>query len=310
MDLNQTLKAEVHKVKLGDFEVSMLREDLIHPEVMGNKWRKLKYNLLKSKSQNDRTILTFGGAFSNHIAATAAAGQLCEVPTIGIIRGEESSKNNPTLSKAAEMGMKLVFVDRETYKMRYDYDYWNALKGEFGNVMIVSEGGSNYLGFNGCIEILGDHTKQFSHIALPIGTGCTAAGILTAAGSDQQILGFSALKGVDTTEDVRYFVKNVITEEEDLDSLMKKITFHSDDHFGGYAKINEELMVFIKDFYKINDILLDPVYTGKMMFYIHQKLKEKELDASQLLCIHTGGIQGFKGFEHRGVINGLDYIKK
>jgi len=271
--------------------LTILREDLLHPEISGNKFRKLKYNLLAAKKTGHRKLLTFGGAYSNHIAATAAAGQEFGFDTIGIIRGEELEKStilNSTLSFAKAKGMHLKFVSRDDYRMKQTTSFVATLHDEFGDFYLLPEGGSNPLAVKGCQEILNDTTASFDVICVSVGTGGTMAGIMAAKLPHQSVIGFSALKGT--------FQKELITR------------YVPDEHchiidnyaFGGYAKIDLDLIRFINDFKTRTDIPLDPIYTGKMFYGIFRMIEENKFrENSRILAVHTGGIQGIAGMNQR-----------
>ncbi len=267
------------------------REDEIHSVVSGNKYRKLKYNVEYAKQNNYTTLLTFGGAFSNHIAATATAGKLCGIKTIGIIRGEElitKVNENPTLAYAKACGMQFKFVSRSDFKQKDTKTFIEALKVEFGDFYVVPEGGTNTLAVKGCEEILTEADKDFDYICVPVGTGGTISGIINSAKPNQKVLGFSALKGNFLMEDISRFAK------QDNWKLI------SDYHFGGYAKVNTELIAFINRFKAINNVPLDPVYTGKMLFGIADMIKKDYFPKhSKILVVHTGGLQGIKGMNTR-----------
>ncbi len=266
----------------------ILRTDLVHPTVSGNKWFKLKYNLIAAEEQT-KGILTFGGAYSNHIYATAAAGKEFNIPTIGIIRGEElEAYSNPTLRFAKECGMQLVFVDRDTYKLRADEVYLQSLKTTYPNYLIVPEGGSNSYALKGCQEIIEQISIPYNYLCCAAGTGGTLAGILGAIDNDKQVLGFPALKGGD-------FLLN------DINKLLRESGLNSDAyfelmtdyHFGGYAKTKPELVSFINSFESQHQIPLEQVYTGKMMFGIYDLLKKGYFKKGKtIIAIHTGGLQG------------------
>lgn len=186
--------------KKNEVEISILREDQIHPEISGNKYRKLKYNLEEFSKGNHDALLTFGGAYSNHIFATAAAGKEFDVKTIGIIRGEELAEKineNPTLTFAQSCGMQLKFISREQYRNKNSPEFLDKLKSEFGNIYILPEGGTNELAVKGCEEILRNHTKDFDFICCPVGTGGTISGLINSAENHQKVLGFPALKDSD-----------------------------------------------------------------------------------------------------------------
>ena len=263
------------------------REDLIHPFISGNKFRKLKYNLIKANEEKKTKLLTFGGAFSNHIAAVAYAGKENNFETIGIIRGEELESQiseNPTLQFAHECGMKLLFVSREEYKNKTTDLFLEKLQKRYGDFYLIPEGGANSLAVKGCEEILTQEDSQFSHVCCSIGTGGTISGLINASQMPQKIIGFPSLKGDFLSEDIRKFA---------LKSNWELVT---DYHFGGYGKINEELVGFINDFYQQTKIPLDPVYTGKMMFGIIELIENGFFPkGAKILAIHTGGLQGIKG---------------
>ncbi|RYJ52682.1 1-aminocyclopropane-1-carboxylate deaminase/D-cysteine desulfhydrase [Flavobacterium petrolei] len=267
--------------------VQIKREDLIHPFVSGNKFRKLKYNLLQAKEENQETLLTFGGAFSNHIAAVAFAGKEKGFKTIGIIRGDELAgkvAENPTLSFAQNCGMQLEFISREEYRLKSEVSFIENLKQKFGSFYLIPEGGTNDLAIKGCQEILGPEDAEFDYICCSIGTGGTISGIINSVLPHQKVLGFPALKGDFLKEEIRNFTQN------DNWELL------TDYHFGGYGKVNEVLIGFINQFYTENQIPLDPIYTGKMVFGVIDLIKKNYFPAeSKILLIHTGGIQGIQG---------------
>ena len=267
--------------------VQIKREDLIHPFVSGNKFRKLKYNLLQAKAENQQTLLTFGGAFSNHIAAVAFAGKERGFKTIGIIRGDELAQKvneNPTLLFAQNCGMQLEFISREEYRLKSELSFIENLKQKFGNFYLIPEGGTNALAIKGCEEIITHEDADFDYICCSIGTGGTISGLINSALPHQKVLGFPALKGDFLKEEIRNFAQN-----ENWELI-------SDYHFGGYGKINAELVLFINHFYAENHIPLDPIYTGKMVFGVIDLIKKNYFPAeSKILMIHTGGIQGIQG---------------
>lgn len=267
------------------------REDEIHSVVSGNKYRKLKYNIKKASSEGYESLLTFGGAFSNHIAATAAAGRIFGINTIGVIRGEELESKineNPTLLYAKQCGMQFKFISRSDFKNKNSESFINSLKIEFGNFYNIPEGGTNDLAIKGCEEILTTADKDFDYVCVPVGTGGTISGIINSTLQNQKVLGFSALKGDFLKEDISKFAK------QDNWELI------TDYHFGGYAKINAELITFINQFKQEHNIPLDPVYTGKMMYGIFDMIKKGYFrKGSKILVIHTGGLQGVKGMNTR-----------
>jgi len=271
-------------------ELYLKREDLIHPYISGNKYRKLKYNLIAAKQQKVNTILTFGGAFSNHIAAVASVGDAMGFKTIGVIRGEELQSKineNPTLVYAKNCGMQFHFVSRDVYKTKTSGTFLNGLKETYGDVFLIPEGGTNNLAIKGCGEILHEVDKTFDYVCCSVGTGGTLCGIINSANTDQEILGFPALKGDFLNQDICKFAKP---------SNWKLM---HDYHFGGYAKINADLVTFINQFKQQHQIQLDPIYTGKMMFGIFDLIQREYFrKGSKILAIHTGGQQGIAGMNN------------
>lgn len=281
--INQSLKIDFNK----NIELSVKREDLIHPFVSGNKFRKLKYNIILAQKQQKNTLLTFGGAFSNHIAAVAAAGKEVGLKTIGIIRGEElydKIETNPTLSFAKSCGMTFKFISREAYRDKTSPNFISKLKEEFGDFYLVPEGGTNDLAVKGCEEILTEEDAKFDYICCAVGTGGTISGLINASKSNQKVLGFSSLKGDFLNKDISKFARSTNWE------------LITDYHFGGYGKINDSLIAFINKFKAETEIPLDPIYTGKMMFGIFDLIKKGYFKPnSKILAIHTGGLQGIDG---------------
>jgi 1-aminocyclopropane-1-carboxylate deaminase len=263
------------------------REDLLHPYISGNKFRKLKYNLIQAKKENKDTLLTFGGAFSNHILAVAATGKVNGFKTIGIIRGEELENkinDNPTLKKAQDFGMDFEFVSRENYREKNSLNFREHLKEKFGDVYIIPEGGTNDLAVKGCEEILTYEDEMFDYICCAVGTGGTVSGIINCSKSSQQVLGFPALKGDFLREDIRSFVSK---------SNWDLVTEY---HFEGYGKVSKELIQFINEFNQKYKIPLDPIYTGKMVFGVFDLISKNYFpNNSKILMIHTGGLQGVLG---------------
>ena len=278
---------------LDSFEVRLYlkRDDLLHPIISGNKLRKLKYNLQRAKKEKYTKLLTFGGAYSNHILAVACAGHEHGFETIGIIRGEELQnqwKDNPTLKRAFAYGMQLDFVSREEYREKNTKRFVEVLQTKYENPMILPEGGTNALAVKGCMEILTEEDASFDHVCCAVGTGGTISGVINASEQHQTVLGFPALKGDFLKADIATFVKR------DNWNLI------SDYHFGGYGKVNEVLVNFINTFKKETDIPLDPVYTGKMMFGIVDLIQKGHFQkGSKILAIHTGGLQGNIGMNQR-----------
>ena len=267
--------------------LSIKREDLIHPLVSGNKFRKLKYNLLEATAQNQKQLLTFGGAFSNHIAAVAAIGQLHQIKTIGVIRGDElinSIEENPTLRFAKFCGMQLDFISRTAYRNKTEASFLEQLEQKWSSFYLIPEGGTNAFAIKGCEEILTEADEDFDFICCAVGTGGTISGIINSAKAHQKVLGFPALKGDFLKEEICRFATNQHWE------------LILDYHFGGYGKVTPELIDFINQFILKTGIPLDPIYTGKMVFGVIDLIqKEYFPKGSKILMIHTGGLQGIEG---------------
>jgi len=272
-------------------EIFIKRDDLIHPYISGNKWRKLKYNLQEAKNQGRDTLLSFGGAFSNHIYALAAAGKEFNFKTIGVIRGKDASPDNPTLTFARQQGMVLHFIDREEYKQKEEGGFIQQLREIYGDFYLIPEGGSNRLGVKGCEEIVHEISTDFNYICCPCGTGTTLSGIISALPEGKKALGFSVLKGDDYIE--KEINQLVVGEYNNFNILY-------DYHFGGYAKITAELVSFIKSFEEQTGIPLDPVYTGKLFYGIYDLVKKKYFKPGErIIAIHTGGLQGTEGMRQK-----------
>lgn len=289
-------KIENELTKQFNIHLYLKRDDLIHEAVSGNKWRKLKYNIQQAILENKKIILTFGGAYSNHITATAKACELFGLKSIGLIRGEAHLPLNKSLQFAKDCGMDLIYVDRENYSSK---NVEEAIQNtpyfiQHEHMYVVPEGGSNMLALNGCAEIVeeitNDNKQDFDFICSACGTGTTITGIASNLKKHQQAIGFSVLKGID-------FLNNEFIKQQNYHTL-NRLSFNTNYHFGGYAKTNAILIDFIKAFYQVHHILLDYVYTGKMMFGVLDLIQQgKFAKGSRIICIHTGGVMNANVFE-------------
>lgn len=270
-------------------ELFIKRDDLLHPYVSGNKWRKLKYNIEEAQARGHTQLLTFGGAYSNHILATAAAANMVGLKSIGIIRGEEVSLDNPTLSRALKEGMVLKRISRTTYKDKHNEDFISGLRAEYGDFYHIPEGGSNVNAVLGVSELMGEIPHGMDYVVAAVGTGATLAGIINGASTAQEVIGIPVLKGAGFLEEtIRQFI---IPQNKTKWSLIH------DYHFNGYAKFNPELIQFINNFKRSKDVPLDPIYTGKMIFGVFSLIERGFfVENSKILVIHTGGLQGIDGF--------------
>ena len=284
----ETQEISIPLLKEKEVRLFIKRIDKVHPFVSGNKWFKLKYNLLEAKKQNYKTLLTFGGAYSNHIAATAFAAHEKGLKSIGVIRGEEHFPLNPTLQFARENGMELHYVSRSEYREKATPNFLEKLKAKFGSFYLIPEGGTNELAIQGTAEILEKNDTQ-DYICCAVGTGGTISGIINASNPKQTVIGFPAIKGIDVLEkDIKSWANS--TNYKFINTYIGK----------GYAKTSEELIQFINEFNTAYNIPLDAVYTGKMMLGILDLVsKDYFPKGSSILAIHTGGLQGNKGMSER-----------
>lgn len=299
LNLFQTKLAVNQKFKFyetSQIKIDIKREDLLHQQVSGNKLRKLKYNLREALYQNQQTVLTYGGAYSNHIAATAAACHIIGLECIGVIRGEElgqdlhqTLRQNTTLATALSYGMKFNFVSREDYRLKDTAAFQQELRDRFGDFYNIPEGGTNALAVLGTREILSPRDlEDYEVICVAAGTGGTAAGIIESAAPHQKVLVFSALKGDFLREEILKY-----TSREDF-------TVISENVFGGYARSSDVLIDYLNFRFRESKIPLDPIYTGKMMYRIEEMLRDGAFtDKTRILAIHTGGLQSIPGFNDR-----------
>ena len=274
--------------------LSILRLDQIHPTVSGNKWFKLKYNLRQARTEQHHTLLTVGGAYSNHLYATAAAGRAYGFGTVGVVRGEAHATLNPTLQFCQDQGMQLHYVSREAFRHRDKADFRKALQQEFGRFYFLPEGGSNALAVRGCTEIIST-ASSFDYVACCVGTGGTLAGIVTSTKGNTRVLGFSALKeGTFLADEVDRLTRAHNGGVYDHYRLIH------DYHFGGYARVTPVLIDFINAFYRTTGIPLEPIYTGKMLYGLYDQIKQGAFPKeSHILVVHSGGLVGIAGFNQR-----------
>ncbi|WP_353167744.1 pyridoxal-phosphate dependent enzyme [Acinetobacter sp.] len=265
-------------------QLTVRRLDQIHPNISGNKFFKLKYNFIEAQRLGFKKILTFGGAYSNHIAATAYAAQFFGFESMGIIRGEELANKtyNPTLKLAQQMGMDLKFVSRENYKLKQDPEFSQQLQIEYPDSYIIPEGGTNGLAIQGCQEILNPHDyTQYDVICCAVGTGGTIAGIIESSAPKQHILGFSALKGDFLKQDIQQWTQRTNWSLTDAYCC------------GGYAKTTPELLCFIENIEQQFQLPLEHIYTGKMFYGVFDLIsKHYFAENTRILLIHSGGLQG------------------
>ena len=290
--MNQELNGSIFREK--GIRLIIKREDLVYPEIQGNKWRKLKYNLTFAQEKGFQQILSFGGAYSNHIAAIAAAGKKFSLKTVGIIRGEQPDMLNPTLRRAKQNGMTLRFVSRSEYKSYTQQGQIKELQKQYPHAYMIPEGGTNALAIKGCEEILTEEDRtNFDYFACPVGTAGTITGLISSLKGNKKVIAFSALKGSFVQNDIEILLKQNKSEYTNFELIDQY-------HFGGYAKHKPELLDFIYKFYEDYQIPLDPIYTGKMIYGLMDMIKKDHFAAgTSILAVHTGGLQGIAGFNER-----------
>ncbi len=286
LQYNTTPIVEITTPEIQQAGIKLLikREDLNHPFVSGNKWWKLKYNLQAAQQQGYKTLLTFGGAYSNHIYATAAAAHELGLKSIGILRGEETLPLNATLAFAKSKGMQLHYVSREVYRTKNDEAFIQSLRDRFGEFYLIPEGGTNALAVKGVAEFAHILKEEiaFDYLCLPVGTGGTMAGMIEGLDESKRVLGFVSLKGGEFLE-----------HEIQTHTERRNFTLLHDYHFGGYAKMPQALNQFTSQFEKDHSIQLDPVYTSKMIFGVFDLIRKGFFkNDSTIMILHTGGLQG------------------
>lgn len=302
--LNPSPEEQIHLHD--DYLVHVKRDDLIHREISGNKLRKLKYNLIKASETGCDTLITFGGAFSNHLVATAKTAQLSGLNSIGIIRGEYVNSNNPTLKFARECGMKLILVPISEYNERNNYSYHDQLKLEYPTAHIIPEGGANFEGVSGTLEIVKELKNEYDFICCAVGTGTTAAGLILSKFPKSKILCFNNFKeSAGVRELINQKINLVLNHDESIADYQDDFEIIDGFSFGGYAKVNSELKYFAREIFLKHNLPLDLVYTAKAFYGLKEILKkgvclpsgQEVKKGSKILFYHSGGLQGNKGFD-------------
>lgn len=276
------------------------RDDLANPDLPGNKARKLKYNLAEASRLGHDTLLTFGGAYSNHIAAVATAGRLFGLKTIGLIRGDEPADGAPlnaTLTQAAADGMTLHYLDRSSYRQRANPDLIAELRVRFGPAYVLPEGGTNALALRGCAELVAEIQRRtaFDALAVAVGTGGTLAGLLAGLAGQHAAVGVAALKNGG-------FLRAEIDAltQQATGQIFANYSLQTAYHFGGYANYSAELTAFIQKFRERHGVLLDPIYTSKLLFGVLDLIERGHFPrGSTIVAIHTGGLQAWAGWQQR-----------
>ncbi|MFI3191013.1 1-aminocyclopropane-1-carboxylate deaminase [Crenothrix sp. D3] len=273
---------EKHQVELW-----IKRDDLLHPIISGNKWRKLKYSLNHALTMDANTVISMGGTYSNHLHALAYIGKVLGLKTVGLIRGEAPATLTPSLLDMQHWGMELRFVSRSDYRLLRQYKQWNSLPNLTTGQYWLPEGGAEALALLGVAELVGEIDKSYDVLCVPCGTGTTLAGLVTAVANNVSVLGFAALK-------------NAGFLTADVNALLPKPynnwRINLDYHFGGFAKTNAALLDFITDFELKHQMPLEPVYTGKMLYGLYDLVEKQHFQPNQrIITLHTGGLQGKRG---------------
>lgn len=283
---------ELHSPLLSqrDIRLSIKRDELIHPLIQGNKWRKLKYNLQQAENRQQHRLLSFGGPWSNHLHALAAAGKMAGFETIGLIRGQQAAELNPCLQDMQDWGMQLEFLSRIDYKNRNSNTFIQKLRQKFGDFYLIPEGGNNTPGIKGCAELLHELPQAYDYICCEVGTGTMLnALIMNIKNPATRILGFSVMKNPQLTQQ--------ITDKLAAPALNSRWQIIHRYHFSGFAKTSDQLNGFIEDFQQQYEIQLEPVYSGKMLYGLFDMIKQDFFPpGSHILAIHGGGLQGLRGF--------------
>lgn len=271
--------------------VSVKRDDLIHPVISGNKWRKLKHALIPAVDNKVPHIISFGGGFSNHLHALGYCCHKLDIQFTAIVRGNYSQNLSPMLQDLRDWNTDIHYVDRKTYQLRTDSNYLATLQQQHASALLIPEGGSQLQALQGVKEIIDELQSQYDFILAPVASGGTLAGLITglAETSQQsgcQVLGIGVLKGQGYLEQL---VSDLLPDE----GQMKNWQINHDHHFGGYAKFNEDLIEFCHEFAQQTNIAIEPVYSGKLFFAL-RKLMAREYfpQGSRILVLHTGGLQG------------------
>lgn len=282
---------ELHAKVLDAAGVRLLirREDLNHPFVSGNKWWKLRYNLEEAVHSGTNTILTFGGAYSNHIYATAAACHELGLKSIGIIRGEETPPVNSTLAFVMEKGMLIHYLSRDDYRKKSQQTFIDDLGRRFGDFYLIPEGGTNELAIKGCEEMAQTFsTVDFDYLFLPVGTGGTIAGLIKGMRAGPHIVGVTVLKG----DFLQNEIQSLLRTQGNIPTVYGNWSLLTSYHHGGYARVTHELVEFMQAMSVEHDLPLDPVYTGKLLWAVMEEIKRGSFNrGSTILALHTGGLQ-------------------
>ena len=292
--MNLNLPSKITKISSNflhqkQVDIFIKRDDVIHPIISGNKWRKLKYNFQAASDEGFDKILSFGGVFSNHLHALSYACNYFGFGSIGVVRDTHLKKETPTLSFCKKNKMKLYYLDRNQYRQKKSIQTINLLRKKFGKFYLIPEGGNNLLGIKGCQEIFDEIDIDYDYLCSPVGTGCTAAGLIKGMKNNKKFIGFAPFtKTIEQSENIKNFCDFQLYNNWEL---------ISDIHFGGFGKIDSNLIKFVRRFKSDFNMELDLIYTGKLFYSLFNMIKNDAFDKrTKILVIHTGGLQGLNGF--------------
>lgn len=301
-DINRSVLRPLHKEEWEErkLEVFVKQDDRIHSDISGNKWRKLVYNMEKAQLQKNENLITFGGAFSNHLLATAAACRLYGIHSIGFVRGDElSADSNETLRKCTQLGMELHFLSRSEYLLKTDELWLKELHVDFPNSYLVPEGGANYLGIAGCQDMIRELPEHIDRIFVAQGTTTTSCGILLGTSEKTKVHVVPVLKGFHAEDEMRKLFTLSGIDDELQDDLFQRMIVENSYDFGGYGKYTPALLQFIQTVYQKLHLKLDPIYTGKAFFAMEEVIRKMNIQNERIIFIHTGGLQGIAGVERK-----------
>lgn len=295
LNTEQSILQEIQIPEFKDRGIQLFvkRDDLIDPFISGNKWRKLKYIVALAEQQRKLGLLTLGGAFSNHLLATAACCNRLGLKSIGLVRGEElNAESNLLLKQCADFGMELQFISRDEYGERYEKERQEIWKQHFPSYLFVPEGGAMYHGLIGCQEIWREIPIKVDHVFVAQGTATTSCGLLLGASESTKVHVVPALNGFDSIAEMRSLLYPFLLDQEIIEEYLEKVVVHSEFHFGGYAKTTPELIEFMDECNEKYDLPLDTVYTSKAFYGLLETVRnDTSFDGTSVLFLHTGGVK-------------------
>jgi 1-aminocyclopropane-1-carboxylate deaminase len=312
IDINTENSQEAFLFAYGGCDLWLKRDDLIHPEISGNKWRKLKYHLQDFYRGNYQQILSFGGAYSNHLTALAALGKMANIPTMALVRGEEAG-DSPSLKYCTQQGMHWEAISRKDYRLKEDPEFLESLSLWTPGLYLLPEGGKGASAVKGCKEIIDELKQEYTAVAVAAGTGTTAAGLISHPQAPE-IWVYAALKGGDFLKPaigqaLHEYHQRYLKTPVSRDLLKRKLRLRTEYHGGGFGKVSPELIRFMNDIYAKYSIKLDPIYTAKLLFGLLKDIDAGKFEpGSRILILHSGGLQGIVGMNQKLAAKGHELI--